>query len=248
MIIAIIPSRYNSTRLPGKPLLKFGNDTMIQKVYKQVKKSKLINELYVTTDNDLVQKSVEDINGNVIRVDKECLNGTERICYAINNLKLNENDIIVNVQGDEPFINPVHIDICINNYLNNINRNNFVCSTLHYILNNNKDILSPNIGKLVLNNKNDIMYCSRNIIPSNKKLEINSKINYYGHIGVFVFKKSYLNEYIKNDTEYQLEEDIEWLKIIENGFIINSICVENVENGVNVKEDYDFLLNKYKLL
>ena len=253
-IIAVIPARYNSSRLPGKPLLNFGEYTMIQRVYLQTIKSKYINKAYVTTDDERVKKSVELIGGNVIMIDDECLNGTERIYLALQKLYREEDirdiNIIVNVQGDEPYINPDHIDIAIESYLSKkgkVNYQKLVCSTLHYQIEDVNEINNPSIGKLVLNHQNDIMYCSRNVIPSNKKLEINKNQPYYGHIGVFIFDRNYLTEYMKQNTTYQLEEDIEWLKIIENGYSINSSLVANVEIGVNTQEDYNYLEKKYKL-
>lgn len=253
-IIAIIPARYNSSRLPGKPLLKLGKYTMIQKVYLQTIKSKYIDKVYVTTDDDRVKNSVEYVDGNVIMIKDECLNGTERIFLALQKLEkemdTRDVNIIVNVQGDEPFINPDHIDIAIESYLSKKGKPNYqklVCSTLHYQIKDINEINNSSIGKLVLNHQNDIMYCSRNVIPSNKKLEINKNQTYYGHIGVFIFDRNYLTEYMKQNTTYQLEEDIEWLKIIENGYSINSSLVSNVEIGINTQEDYDYLLKKFNL-
>ena len=112
-IIAVIPARYNSSRLPGKPLLKFGEYTMIQRVYLQTIKSKYIDKVYVTTDDERVKKNVELVGGNVIMINDECLNGTERIYLALQKLEKEEDirdiNIIVNVQGDEPYINPDNI-------------------------------------------------------------------------------------------------------------------------------------------
>lgn len=256
MIIGLIPARFQSSRLPGKPLLKFGNDTMIQKVYQQTVKSKLIDKVYVLTDDIRVKESVEEINGNCLMITDECLNGTERICIAINKFpELFENvKYIVNVQGDEPYIKPEHIDIAINKMNNSklklIANANVKCSTLHYKITNEEELNNKSIGKLVLNCDDEIMYCSRNCIPANKSNEPNLKrCNYYAHIGLFVFDFKYLKNsyYKKPNTPLQLEEDIEWLKLLEQGFRIVSSCVDDYEIGVNLPEDYQYLLNKYKL-
>tara|TARA_B100000900_G_scaffold358923_1_gene330089 strand:+ start:963 stop:1718 length:756 start_codon:yes stop_codon:yes gene_type:complete len=244
MIIGLIPARYDSSRLPGKPLLKFGNKTMIQMVYERTCKSSHIDKTYVVTDDDRIKNNIESIGGNVLMVKDECLNGTERLCKAITNNKeiFNDVDVIVNVQGDEPFIKPSNIDTAILNFNDKV-----VCSTLHYKINSKNDLYNVSIGKLVLDNNNNILYCSRNCIPYNKSGEPNlEKTNYYGHIGLFVFSKSYLlNEYSKGNTELQVEEDIEWLKIIEQGFKIKSTCIDDYEIGVNLLEDYNYLLDKY---
>ena len=244
MIIGLIPARYDSTRLPGKPLLKFGDKTMIQMVYERTCKSVYIDKTYVVTDDDRIKNNIESIGGNVLMVKEECLNGTERLCKAISNFKelFETVDIIVNIQGDEPFIQPNNIDTAISNFNDKV-----VCSTLHYNITNNNDLFNLSIGKLVLDNNNNILYCSRNCIPYNKDGNPDlEKTNYYGHIGLFVFSKTYLlNEYTKVNTKLQLEEDIEWLKIIEQGFKIKSTCIKDYEIGVNLLEDYNYLLDKY---
>ena len=125
MIIGLIPARYQSSRLPGKPLLMFGDKTMIQRVYLQSIKSELIDKVYVVTDDERVKKSIDDICGNCLMIKDECLNGTERICIALNKYNdiFKDTKFIVNVQGDEPFINPNHIDIAINKMLKKNNSN-----------------------------------------------------------------------------------------------------------------------------
>lgn len=248
MIVALIPARFQSSRLPGKPLLKFGDHTMIQKVYLQVIQSKLIQKTYVVTDDIRIKENIEEIGGSVLLVNEECLNGTERICLAIHKYPdiFSDSDIIVNVQGDEPFINPIHIDLVISKYPKAYN---VVCSTLHYHITKSEELTNPSIGKLVLDKNNNIMYCSRACLPSNKQqcFDINNT-RYFGHIGVFVFSKDYLlNYYQKENTPQQLQEDIEWLKIIEQGFKIISSEVSDYEIGVNTPEDYQYLLHKYYL-
>lgn len=250
MIIALIPARYQSSRLPGKPLLKFGNETMIQKVYRQTTKSKLISKAYVLTDDERIKESVEEIDGRCILIKDECLNGTERICIALKRFEhlFNNVKLIVNVQGDEPFINPQHIDSAINKIINSKDQD-LVCSTLHYKIVNEEELHNRSIGKLILNSSNNVMYCSRSCIPSNKTgIYDLLNCNYNAHIGLFVFKIDYLkNQYNKKNTPLQLEEDIEWLKVLEQGFKIISTIVEGYEIGVNLIEDYQYLLKKYNL-
>lgn len=266
-VIALIPTKYNASRFPGKPLIKFGDHTMIQKVYLQAKKSVYITETYVVTNNNLetleqdkeynkmIKKSVEEVGGKVINVDGKCTNGTDCIClvidHFINNderLITDDNTVIVNIQGDEPFVNPVHVDMCIHNYMGlYANNENLVCTTLHYKLDKHEDIINPNIGKLVLDCSGNIMYCSRAVIPSNKKQQYDpKKCDYLGHIGIFVFRPTYLiYEYKEVNTPHQVEEDIEWLKIIEKGFKINSKEVDYSEIGINTPEDYEYIIAKY---
>ena len=248
MIIGLIPARYQSSRLPGKPLLKFGNETMIQKVYRQTLKSKKLDMVYVLTDDKRINNSITNINGNVLMVTENCINGTERICIALQKYpELFKNcKYIVNIQGDEPFIEPAHIDAVIDNIKNNSNID-IKCSTLHYLIENQEDLDNSSVTKIVLDANNTVLYFSRNCIPSNKNKKYNlSKCNYYAHIGLYAFDINYLlHDYMRPNTPLQLEEDIELLKLIEQGYKITSNLVQNYEIGVNLQEDYQYLLKKY---
>ena len=189
MNICFIPARYESSRLPGKPLLKINDKTIINLVYEQVKKCKLIDKIIILTDSSLILNEVNNFGGYCEIINEECLNGTERIVKFIKkNLEhFKHPKFIINVQGDEPYINPDHIDTCIQNYTK---CNKFTkCSTLHYKINDYENLSNRSMGKLVLDKYNNIMYASRNIIPGTKKSEKSKHVIYYGHIGIFVFNK-----------------------------------------------------------
>ena len=253
-IFVCIPARYQSTRLPGKPLLTINGKSIIRHVYDkclQLHNYFEIQDIVVLTDDDRIENEVNNFNGKSVMITDECINGTDRIIHYINKhlkFKYNINDdvIIVNVQGDEPFINPINIKKAIDNFLDKRQDQNMVCSTLHHTT-QDKDIISlKSRGKAVLDNNNNIMYCSRNPIPSNKNEVIISNYDYNIHIGVFVFRASYLRDhYFNNNTKLQLTEDIEWMKIMEQGFKINSVQVDEQERGVDTMDDYTYLLNKY---
>lgn len=242
-----IPARYSSSRLPGKPLLSINGKTIIQLVYEQVKKCQTIDKIYVLTDDERIQKVVHSFGGEC-HITGDCLNGTSRIVNFINEKRI-ECDLIVNVQGDEPFINPKNIDACVKNFIKQSQEDSTIkCSTLHFKHTEEVEIRKRSNGKLVLDKHNNIMYGSRNIIPGLKKEEYNNQTTYWGHIGIFVFEKEYLlKEYLNGNTPYQLAEDIEWLKILEDGYRINSVLVdkESHERGVDTDEDYEFLKQKY---
>jgi len=247
-ILCCIPARLASTRLPNKPLLKINGKTIINLVYEQVLKVKFSLDIIVLTDCEEIKKEVLYFNGNVAIISEDCLNGSERIIRYLKNNSIYNYDIILNVQGDEPFINPHDIDLAIDNYVQKKLINlKLVCSTLFYETIDKEEIESRSRGKLVLNKNNDIMYCSRNIIPSTKKNMYNLDITYKIHVGIFVFSYDYLvNEYMKENTYLQLLEDIEWLKIIEQGYIINAVKIDSAERGVDTLDDYNHLLSKYQ--
>tara|TARA_B110000208_G_C11720293_1_gene412600 strand:- start:461 stop:1201 length:741 start_codon:yes stop_codon:yes gene_type:complete len=242
-ICYLIPCRYNSSRLPGKGLLKINNKTVIKRVFEQVQKVKYNGDIFVTTEDDRI---IDEIGiKNCIKVTEDCLNGTERICYALKQLK-KQYDIVVNVQGDEPFIDPININYLIEKYIENMVDEVMVCTTIHNKM-NYKDVNNNNIPKLVLDKYNNILYCSRSVIPGNKNNSINKSITYNEHIGIFVFRYSFLNKYLNHEnTPCMLNEDIEWLKILEMGYKIKSFqIIGKHEIGINTYEDYNYLLNKF---
>lgn len=247
--ICFIPARYQSSRLPGKPLLKINNKTIINLVYEQVQKCSLIDNIIILTDDDRIKNEVDLFGGNCVVISENCVNGTERIVKFIKQSNI-EVDLIVNVQGDEPYINPIHIDKCIENYLekkNLLKSIDIKCGTLHFEYKDISEVEKRSNGKIVLDKYNNILYCSRNIIPGFKKSGINKGHVYYGHIGVFVFDKNYLiNEYLNGYSPNQLAEDIEWLKILEDGYKITSVLVCDHEIGVDTYDDYNYLYNKYR--
>jgi len=244
--VCFIPARYGSTRLPGKPLLEINGKTIIQRVYEQVKQCRFIDDVIIVTDDEIIIEEINRFKGKYRLIKDDCLNGTERIILCLQK-EPDLCDLVINVQGDEPFINPKHIDQCIKNYLEKkYTIPGLRCSTLHSVENNIEEIRKKSKGKVVLDKYNNIMYCSRNIIPGSKQSDINPIIDYYEHIGVFVYDKDYLlTEYMDENTKYQLSEDNEWLKIIEQGYRVNSVLVEATEKGVDTSEDYKYLINKY---
>ena len=247
-IIACIPARFGSTRLYGKPLYIINNKTIIQHVYEAVCKVDIIDYVVVLTDNLMIKNNIELIGGNVEMILEPCLNGTERICHYLSTIDYT-NNIIINVQGDEPFISVDNIKKSINNYIERIKVDSLcVCSTLFYKTRNMNEIGNNSRGKLVLDCLNNIMYCSRNIIPAGKQVKIIENYDYKIHIGVFVFNATYLMEHNRNNnTELQLCEDIEWMKIIEQGYHINAVETTEHEIGVDTIEDYNYLHSKYRL-
>jgi 3-deoxy-manno-octulosonate cytidylyltransferase (CMP-KDO synthetase) len=249
--IACIPARYGSSRLCGKPLLEINGKPIIQQVYERVKMVDLLSDVIVLTDDERIANVIRNINGNVSIINDYCLNGTDRICHYLNTFDYS-NTVVVNVQGDEPFIEPENIKLAIENYKKRkLIDEKMVCSTLHYNTKDEKLIRSKSKGKMVLDLDGNILYCSRNIIPSSKNNDIvldqnNNIIDYNIHIGVFVFDSHYLmNTYRNNNTPLQLTEDIEWMKIMEQGFHINSVLTLDHEIGVDTINDFNYLIDKY---
>ena len=240
-ILCCIPARYGSTRLPGKPLLKINGKTIINLVYEKALKTK-VTDIIVLTDDKRIYDEVISFGGSCYVINEECLNGTDRIISYLKKINHEKYDIILNIQGDEPFINPNIVNKSIENYI----KYKPECSTICFKTSEKDEILSRSRGKVVVDKNNNIMYCSRNVIPSNKKDNIIEGLFYNIHVGIFVYNKKYLiNHYCKENTTNQLIEDIEWLKIIEQGYKINTIFTEKTERGIDTIEDYNYLKIKY---
>lgn len=240
-ILCCIPARYESTRLPGKPLLKINNKTIINLVYEKALQTNA-DDIIVLTDDKRIYDEVESFGGKCFVVEEYCLNGTERIITYLKKIDHSSYDVILNLQGDEPFIKPEVVNQTIDNFL----EKKPACSTICFKTDEESEILCRNRGKAIVDKENNILYCSRNVIPINKKDLYIKDIKYNIHVGVFVFDKNYLLEHFtKENMKYQLLEDIEWLKIIEQGYKVNTIFSDKMERGVDTIEDYNYLNEKY---
>lgn len=242
-----IPARYNSSRLDKKLLLKFQGETCITKLVKQVLKSKYADEdnIYVLTDSPLIQEEVSTLGCSVIMTNGAYSNGTERISGNLH-LIPDKYKFIVNVQADEPYISPLNIDEAISKHIEDTDPNIFY-TTLHEEDNSVEYLHSTASLKVITDNNNNALYYSRNIIPWNKQNEIKTGYTYKTFTGIYVFNRPFLEKYHSLDnTELQMEEDCEQLKIIENGFTIKTYpTIEYNEISLNTMEDYQYLLDKY---
>lgn len=250
-LLICVPCRYNSSRLPGKPLLKINGLSIVNLVFLNIMKINNIKKsnIIFLTDDERIYNEVIGFGANCYVSKQDCENGTIRI---INYLKENEinKKYILNIQGDEPYFDVNMIQKLIELFIDRNKRNHHVkCGTLYYNSNDYNYVNNKNKVKLVLNNQNFIMYGSRQVIPGTKK-DVDSyenKINYYIHIGIFIFDFHYLlNEYIQPNIYYQNIEDLEWLKILEQDYKIYSLPVQFHEVGVDTEEDYLYLKNKYE--
>lgn len=225
-IIGIIPARMESSRLPGKPLIKIDGKTMIQRVYDSVDKSMLFNKVIVATPN---QKIYDHVNyfGNVVMTSNEPLNGTERVFEAYK--KLNEKfDFIVNIQGDEPFIKKKQlsdiISIC--------KEPNKIC-TLVKKEKYSENLKRESIMKVVINSKNEAMYFSRSLIPYQS-----IKKKYLKHICIYAYDPTTLKKIVSLPlSSLEKCESLEQLRWLENGFKINIKITKYDSFSIDTKED-----------
>jgi 3-deoxy-manno-octulosonate cytidylyltransferase (CMP-KDO synthetase) len=238
-IIGIIPARYDSTRLPGKPLMDIGGKMLIRRVYEQSLKSKLLSEVIIATDDRRIFDAVMGFGGMAVMTSKRHKTGTDRILEAIQGFKC---DIVVNIQGDEPFVDAKDIDDAIKPLLNDKTLN---VSTLGVRMNDGKEVKDPHSVKVVFDKNNDALYFSRNVIPYSEKPDV-KKDRYYKHIGLYVYRKKFLEEFGRTrQSELEKIEKLEQLRILEMGEKIRVVITKSDSFGVDTKAD---LLKARKLV
>ena len=229
--LGVIPSRYASTRLEGKPLKGICGHTMIEWVYKRTKLSNL-DEVVVATDDERIYKEVERFGGKAILTSKEHENGTSRIAEVCT--KYEDYDVIVNVQGDEPLIEPEMINSIINSFKED---DTISMSTLKYKIDTMEEIENPNYVKVITDKKGYALYFSRSVIPYPRKLDIQ---NYYKHVGIYGYKRDFVVEYAKMEpTPLELSESLEQLRALENGYRIKVIETPYKIIGVDTQEELE---------
>lgn len=233
--LGVIPARYKSTRLPQKILKDICGHTMIEWVYKRVKKSKL-DKVIVATDSKEIEEAVKKFGGEVILTSEEHKNGTSRIGEV--SRKFPEYDIIINIQGDEPLIEPEMIDSLIDSFKEN---SSIEMITLKHQLKNREDIENPNCVKVVTDIYDNALYFSRYPIPYPRE---NSGVKYFKHIGIYGYKREFLKKYISlEQTPLEREESLEQLRVLENGYKIKVletpfeiVGVDTIENLEEVRK------------
>ena len=229
--LGIIPARYSSTRLEGKPLKMIEGHTMIEWVYKRTKLSNL-DEVVVATDDERIYKEVERFGGKAILTSKEHENGTSRIAEVCT--KYEDYDVIVNVQGDEPLIEPEMINSIINSFKED---DTISMSTLKYKIDTMEEIENPNYVKVITDKKGYALYFSRSVIPYPRKLDIQ---NYYKHVGIYGYKRDFVVEYAKMEpTPLELSESLEQLRALENGYRIKVMETPYKIIGVDTQEELE---------
>ena len=228
-VIAIIPARLNSTRFNKKMLQKILGKTLLQRTFENTAKCLSLNNIFIATDSKEIMDHCLDFNSNCLLTSKDCQNGTERILDALDKFSyLQENDIIVNMQGDHPCIQSTTINAIINSLKNS---DAPVSTAISQIT--KKEAENPNIVKCVFDNNYNALYFSRSVIPYSENNDI-----YYYHLGIYAYKVDFLLKYKNLKTSFlQNQENLEQLKILENGYKIKVAIVNEKELGVDTSED-----------
>lgn len=234
-ILGLIPSRYGSTRFHAKPLVDIQGKSMIQRVYEQVRKSKSIDKVVVATDHREIFDHVRSFGGEVCMTKESHISGTDR-CFEALSIQPESFDYVINVQGDEPFIQPDQIDLLASKLDGHTE-----IATLIKRLQTTEELFNSNLVKVVFNQKMEAMYFSRSPIPhirSTAEAEWISKHKFYKHIGMYAYR----TDILKNLTTLPVSslekaESLEQLRWLENGFKISIAETLTETIGIDTPDD-----------
>jgi 3-deoxy-manno-octulosonate cytidylyltransferase (CMP-KDO synthetase) len=236
--IAIIPSRYASTRFPGKPLADIKGKSMIQRVYERA--AEVLDCVWVATDDKRIYEAVKSFGGNPVMTSELHQSGTDRCFEALKKVEKSENqkfDVIINIQGDEPFIKPVQIGQLMDCFVDE----EVDIATLIKTIEDPSVIFDPNRPKVVVDKKQRALYFSRSPIPfirGSEEGEWNSKHNFYQHIGMYAYRSEVLQKITSlNQGILEKAESLEQLRWLENGFNIQTAITEFESYGIDTPED-----------
>lgn len=235
-ILGVIPARYASSRFPGKPLADLMGKSMVERVYLQCKKAKKLSEVVVATDHQQIYDHVMGFGGKVCMTAEQHPSGTDR-CFEALQKQSDSFDFVVNIQGDEPFINPMQIDL--------------LCSSLHertelatliQRIKTPDQLHSPNEAKVVLNHRKEALYFSRSPIPYVQKTAPESwlsSVTFYRHVGLYVYRKDILERITELPVSpLEKAESLEQLRWLENGLTIETVETD-LEDGMCIDTPED---------
>lgn len=228
-ITGIIPSRFDSTRFPGKALVDIHGKTMIRRVYEQASKSKLMNEVIVATDDERIFNEVKNFGGKAMMTSAKHQSGTDRCAEAAATI---DTDYIINIQGDEPFIEPEQIDLLAGLFTGDVQ-----ITTLIRLETRSEELQNPSRVKVVVNNRMEALYFSRSPIPFLRdKQSFTAK--YYTHVGIYGYSQKALSQLVKlPPSMLELAEALEQLRWLENGYRIQ--CANTTHHSLSIDTPED---------
>ena len=231
-VVVVIPARYGATRLPGKPLVQLAGKPMIQRVYERAKLARTASRVIVATDDDRVLQAVGDFGGEALMTRMDHRTGTERVAEVAAHV---DGDVFVNVQGDEPLLDPAAVDTAVNSLLEEPNAD---VATVATPIRTPADIMDPNVVKTVLDFDGNALYFSRAPVPWVRDTASKIQVRHLKHLGLYVFQRAALLEYpTLPQGELERIEQLEQLRWMENGVKIRVAEVEHDAVSVDVPED-----------
>ncbi len=245
-VLGIIPSRYASTRFPGKPLADICGKSMVQRVYEQAEATAEVERVVVATDDKRIVRNVESFGGNVMLTGSSHANGTSRCLEVVEKLEKQGHyfDVVMNIQGDEPLIQPDQISQLIALFSNETTD----IATLAHRIREVEELMNPNAVKVVTGTQQQALYFSRQAIPfvrgENPENRL-GKIDFYKHLGIYAYRTSVLKKIVLLPPgKLEQAEKLEQLRWLENGFVIKVGITDYEGVGVDTPEDLAKLINK----
>lgn len=230
-ILGIIPARFGSSRFPGKPLVEINGRPMIEHVYDRAKRAKYLDSLLVATDDERIAKAVGDFGGRAVMTRDDHPSGTDRLAEVA---AANPHAFYVNIQGDEPLIDPAAIDAAV---LSIIKDDSVAMCTLAKRITDPRDLANSNVVKVVTDLSNNALYFSRCSIPCRRD-DLSSLPLYLKHIGLYVYSHDLLLAYPRLTVgPHEMSERLEQLRALENGYRIRVVQTEYESVGVDTPED-----------
>ncbi|MHB1178409.1 MAG: 3-deoxy-manno-octulosonate cytidylyltransferase [Daejeonella sp.] len=240
-ILGIIPARFASTRFPGKPLVDVAGKSMIYRVYEQCKKSSSLNKVIVATDDQRIFNHVTSFGGEVVMTRGDHPSGTDR-CEEVAN-QFPEFGICMNIQGDEPLIDPIQIDLLSACF----KQKHVAIATLVKKITREEELTNQNSPKVILNKDMEAIYFSRTPIPFQRNFDQDSWLNnhtYFKHIGIYAYRNTVLSEITKLPvSDLERAEALEQLRWIENGYKIHTAITDQESQAIDTPEDLAKLLS-----
>lgn len=231
--LGVIPARYGSTRLEGKPLVDIIGKPMIQHVYENVTRSSILDDVIVATDDSKIKKVVDGFGGKAVLTSPDYTTGTDRVAEVARNLDV---QVVVNIQGDEPFINPEMINEVAEPLLRD---KNILMGTLMHKIKNEEDLSNPNVVKVVTDKSGFALYFSRSLIPYPRYSEGHRA---FEHIGIYSYQKDFLLKFAElKPTPLETSESLEQLRALENGYRIKVVLTKQkyIALSVDTPEDLE---------
>jgi len=235
-IIGIIPARYGSSRFPGKPLANISGKSLIQRTYENAQRCRSLQDLIVATDDERIFKKVLEFGGKVVMTSPTCPTGTERLAEAVKqNSDYDDVELIINIQGDEPLIDPTTLEQVIHALQESPEAD---MSTAVVKITSKEEAEDHSTVKCIINLKGEALYFSRTLIPNGHQGQWQPNVTYYKHLGSYAYRRHFLIHYAElAPTPLQIAENLEQLKVLEHGSIIKVAIVEDASIGVDTLAD-----------
>ncbi|CAL2077177.1 3-deoxy-manno-octulosonate cytidylyltransferase [Tenacibaculum sp. 190524A02b] len=233
-VIAMIPARYNASRFPGKLMKDLAGKPVILRTYESAVNTKLFDDVYIVTDSNVIKNVIEEHNGKVIMSKKEHQCGSDRIAEAVKDI---DTDIVINVQGDEPFIDTISLEKLVLVFKNDKN-SSIDLASLKVKITDENEINNPNNVKVITDNNNFAIYFSRSVIPYKREEDINT--DYYKHKGIYAFRKEAILDFYRTPmTPLESSEKIECIRYLEVGKKIKMVETSSEGIGIDTPEDLE---------